>query len=160
MKFPRCIRLDQSDVQVFDRAAEPGEWAVPGGFAFAGGDPEGFDRRERLAFRGGWLGTVSFGRSTLVEVAELDEAGFFQIVERLAGHFVECYGAPSLTAALPAAREAADDAAGLSDHKLRSLLALEREATEAGIVERFRLVVPARRGDHAKIWQVVADEDE
>ena len=29
------IQLDRSDLQVFHRAAEPGEWAVSGGFAFA-----------------------------------------------------------------------------------------------------------------------------
>jgi hypothetical protein len=30
LKFPRTIRLDPSDTFVFERAAEPGEWAVSG----------------------------------------------------------------------------------------------------------------------------------
>ena len=32
--LPRTIRLDPSDTVVFSRAAEPGEWAVPGAFLF------------------------------------------------------------------------------------------------------------------------------
>ena len=35
VKLLRTIRLDPSDTFVFERAAEPGEWAVPGAFAFA-----------------------------------------------------------------------------------------------------------------------------
>jgi len=157
MKFPRSIRLDQSDLKVFAHPAEPGEWAVPGGFAFAGRDTAALVGKERVAFRSGWLGTGSFGRSTLVEVAEIDEAGFFAVVERLARHFVDGYGAPTLAAALPAAREEAEDAAGLCEHPLGSLLALEREATAEGVVERYRVVRPARATDHARIWEIVPD---
>ncbi len=157
MKFPRCIRLDTSDVYVYRRAAEPGEWAVPGGFAFAGADPKALDAKERLAFQSGWLGTESFGHSSLVEVAEIEEAEFFQVVERLARHFVAAYGAPDLAAALPAARQEADDAAGLCTHKVHSLLALERETTDEGVVERFRVIKPERAQDHAKIWEIVPE---
>ena len=39
MKLLRTIRLDPSDRFIFERAAEPGEWAVPGGFAFFDVDP-------------------------------------------------------------------------------------------------------------------------
>ena len=35
MKLLRTIRADASDTFVFERAAEPGEWAVSGAFAFA-----------------------------------------------------------------------------------------------------------------------------
>jgi hypothetical protein len=159
MRFPRAIRLDSSDVHVFHRAAEPGEWAVPGGFAFLERDPAGFDNKEKLAFHSGWLGTASFGRATLVEVAEIAEAEFFQVVERLARHFVEHHGAPGLGAALPVAREEADQAAALCEHKLHTLLALERALGDDGLVERFRVIQPARALDHAKIWQIVPEAD-
>ncbi len=165
MKFPRCIRLDPSDLNIYRLAAEPGEWAVAGGFAFAEADPGAFDNpgtfnnKDKLAFQSGWLGTESFGRASLVEVAEIDEAGFARVVERLARHFVEAYGAPDLAAALPAARQEADDAAGLCDHKLHSLLALEREMTDEGVVERFRLILPERAQDHARIWEIVPEDD-
>ena len=160
MKFPRSIRLDTSDVYVFRQTAEPGEWAVPGSFAFVDRDPAGFDNKEKLAFRSGWLGTESFGRATLVEVAEIDEAGFFQVVERLARHFVAHYGAPDLAAALPAAREEADYAASLCDHKAHTLLALERSLEDQGLVERFRVIRPERAGDHARIWELVPGEED
>ncbi len=118
MKLPRTIRLDSSDVQVFRHAAEPGEWAAPGSFAFLARDPADFDNKEKLAFQSGWLGLESFGRASLVVVAKIGEAEFFRLVERLARHFVEHFGAPDLAAALPAAREEADHAAALSEHKL------------------------------------------
>ena len=160
MKFPRCIRLDTSDLNIFHRAAEPGEWAVAGGFAFAEADPAEFDNKDKLAFQSGWLGTESFGRASLVEVAEIDEAGFARVVERLARHFVEAYGAPNLAAALLAARQEADDAADLCDHKLYSLLALEREMTDDGVAERFRVIRPERAPDHARIWEIVPEADD
>ncbi|MCG8355423.1 MAG: DUF6505 family protein [Kiloniellales bacterium] len=159
MRFPRTIRLDSSDPQVFEKAADPGEPAVPGGFAFADVEPAQLTGKRRLAFASGWLGTVSFGRSSLVEIAEISEAEFFQVVERLARHFVADYGAPDLTAALPAARAAADDAASLCEHKLHSLLAVERDWENGRITERFRLIEPERAADHAKIWEIVEDPE-
>ena len=56
MKLLRTIRLDASDTFVFERAAEPGEWAVSGAFAFWGGDPGKLEGKARSAFRGGFLG--------------------------------------------------------------------------------------------------------
>ncbi len=165
MKFPRCIRLDASDLNIYARAAEPGEWAVPGGFAYADYDsdglerPESVNRKARLAFHSAWLGTESFGHSTLAEVAEIDPAAFEQVVERLARHFVDSYGAPDLTAARPVARAEAEEATALCEHEVQTLLALERERTEAGVVERFRVINPARAQDHAKVWEIVPEDD-
>ena len=157
-KFPRVVRLDNSDLHVFPRAAAPGEWAVPGSFAFSGAKPAELEGKDRLAFAHGWLGTESFGYAALVEVAEMPDGDFFRVVERLARHFVERHGAPSLADALPVAREEADYAAGLCDHKVHQLLALEREEGPDGLVERVRLVRPERAGEHAKIWEIVADD--
>ena len=157
-KFPKVIRLDSSDLQVFPQAAAPGEWAVPGSFVFSDAKFEDLAGKERLAFAHGWLGTESFGFAALVEVAEISEAEFFQVVERLAQLFVERYRAPSLGEALPAARLEADYAAALSNHKMHQLLAMEREGGPQGLVERVRLVRPERASSHAKIWEIVADE--
>ncbi len=160
MKFPRCIRLDASDLNIFLRAAEPGEWVVPGGFAYADCDPENLERKARLAFHSAWLGTETFGHGTLAEVAEIDDDGFERVIERLARHFVENYGAPDLEAAHPAAHAEAEEAAALCQHEVHSLLALEREMTEAGVVERFRVIEPGRAQEHAKIWEIVPEADE
>ncbi|MFZ9416598.1 MAG: DUF6505 family protein, partial [Alphaproteobacteria bacterium] len=61
MKLLRTIRLDPSDGFVFAKAAEPGEWAVAGGFMFWDTDPATLDGKERAAFRSGILGIGSFG---------------------------------------------------------------------------------------------------
>lgn len=158
MKFPRCIRLDTSDTHVFARAATPGEWAVPGGLTFADCDPDTLDNKTKRAFQSGWLGTESFGWSSLVEVAELSGAGFEQVIGRLAAGFVDILGAPDLTAARAQAEAEAEYAAALCEHDIHTLLALERGLGEEGIVERFRVIVPARAPDHANIWEIVPDE--
>ncbi|WP_119165896.1 DUF6505 family protein [Algihabitans albus] len=157
-RLPRTLRLDTSDLYVFKRAAEPGEWAVSGAFAFANSDPANLDAKDKLALANGWLGTESFGQSSLVEVAETGEAGYFAVVERLARHFVESYGAPGLAEALPVARAEVDDASELCTHKTGTLLAVERDFDERGqLLERFRVIRPERADDHAKIWEIVDD---
>ena len=74
MKLLRTIRLDPSDTFVFERAAEPGEWAVSGAFIFADADPETLPGKPRAAFRSGFLGVPSLGWSTLVQIVEADAA--------------------------------------------------------------------------------------
>lgn len=158
MRFPRAIRLDQSDRHVYELAAEPGEWAIAGGFAFADLDVASLAGKARQAFAHGFLGLSSFGWSTLVEVAEIAEAEHEAAVEALAGHLVARYGAPSLAAARPVAREEAAFAASLCDHKLHTLLAVEREMGPDGVIERFRVIHPPRQPVHAKIWTLVEDD--
>ena len=165
MRFPRVIRLDSSDAQIFSPAAEAGEWAVTGSFAFLGVEATSLEGKAKIAFASGWLGSDSWGRASLVEVAEIDEAQFHQVIERLARHFVEAYGAPSLVEALPAARQEAEDAASLAEHKTGTLLAIEREPAEPqtdgspAFTERLRVIQPQRAQDHAKIWDFVEDKD-
>ncbi len=103
------------------------------------------------------IGYVHFGQRT--PRFERSKAAFFQLVERLARHFVDRHGAPNLGTALPPAREEADYAMSLCDHKTSTLLAIEREPGEAGIVERIRVIRPERARDHAKIWEIMPDEE-
>lgn len=159
-RLPRAVRLDQSDLHVFEHPCEVGEWAIPGSFAFAGFDPAQLQGKAQIAFKSAWLGLTSFGHTTLVEVAEISEAEFFAAVERLARHIEEVYDAPSFGHALAAARQELEDAAGLCEHKLGTLLAIEREPGDEGFVERFRVIEPARAGDHAKIWEILPDNSE
>ncbi len=160
LRFPRAIRLDQSDSHVFELAAEPGEWAIPGAFVFADAEPEALSGKARQAFARGFLGTTSFGWTTLVEVAEISEAELEALIERLASHFVARYGAPDLAVARAAARAEAEFAAGLCEHKVHTLLALERELGKEGIVERFKVIQPPREAQHAKVWAIVEDDVE
>ena len=102
MKFLRAIRLDESDAQVYEQASQPGEWAVPGSFAFLDMDPLTLEGKQLQAFNSGFLGTQSFGWTTLVEIAEIDDDEYQQVIDRLAAHFMEHYGAPHIAAANPA----------------------------------------------------------
>ena len=161
MRLPRTIRFDASDERVFERAAEPNEWAVSGAFAFADADPTALTGKARRAFVSGFLGTGTFGRSTFVAVAEITPDEFERVVQALAAHFVERYGAPSPAAALPVARAEAGFAASLCDgHKLNALLAVERAFGPEGIRERFRVIEPRRERPHARIWALVDDSDD
>lgn len=142
MKLPRTIRLDPSDGFVFERAAEPGEWAVTGTFLFHGRDPEALTGKARQAFRAGFLGIDSFGWSTLVVVSEASEAERQAAVELLAGRLVAHCGAPGIAAARPAAEEEIAFSASLCDHPEGTLIGLARrsepDGAGAGIRETFR----------------------
>jgi hypothetical protein len=35
----------------------------------------------------------------------------------------------------------------------------DESMTEAGVVERFRVIDPARAPEHAKIWEIVPEDD-
>src|SRR5664279_3385868 len=82
LKFPRTIRLDPSDTFLFERAAEPGEWAVSGAFVFWNQDPAALGQKQRVALRSGFLGIDSLGWSTLAIVTEASEAERQAMVER------------------------------------------------------------------------------
>ena len=137
-RLPRTLRLDPSDAVVFDRAAEPGEWAVSGGFAFWDDDPATLTGRRRQEFRAGFLGLGSFGWSTLVEVAEAAPAERAEAVEALAAHILRAYGAPGPEAARAAAEEEIAFAESLCGHPPGTVLALARSVEEGAVRERFR----------------------
>ncbi|NIR32012.1 MAG: hypothetical protein GWN84_22440 [Gammaproteobacteria bacterium] len=160
MRFLRVIRLDESDAEVFERPATPGEWAVPGSFAFLDVDPNALTGKRLQAFNHGFLGTETFGWSSLVEVAEISELDYKGVIERLAHHFVEHYGAPALAAALPKAREEAQYTASIAEHELHTLLAIERETSGEDLVENLR-VVRLSGADHTKlkVFGIEPDDD-
>ncbi|MDB5374121.1 MAG: putative ribosomal protein l7/l12, partial [Belnapia sp.] len=136
--LPRTLRLDPSDLVVFERAAAPGEWAVPGGFAFWDEDPAALTGKRRQAFRAGFLGLGSFGWSTLVEVAEATTAEREAAVAALAGHILTAYGAPDAAAARAAAEQEIDFATGLCGHPPGTVLALGRSIEAGAVRESFR----------------------
>ena len=99
LKLPRTIRLDPSDTFVFERAAEPGEWAVSGAFVYGNHDPATLGPKQRVALRSGFLGIDSLGWSTLAIVTEATEAERDTMVERLATQLLQRFGAPDAAAA-------------------------------------------------------------
>jgi hypothetical protein len=142
LKLPRTIRLDPSDTFVFERAAESGEWAVSGAFVFWNRDNAALGQKQRVALRSGFLGIDSLGWSTLVIVTEATEADRQAMVERIAGHLLEKFGAPDLEAARVAAEEEVAFAASLCDHASGTLLAVQRSVENGEIRERFRTLKP------------------
>ncbi|MGA7487300.1 MAG: DUF6505 family protein [Xanthobacteraceae bacterium] len=146
MKLLRTIRLDPSDTFVFERAAEPGEWAVSGAFVFADADPDALGGKPRAAFRGGFLGVPSLGWSTLVQIVEASEADRIALVELLANALEARLGAPDLVAARAAAEEEVAFAASLCDHPRDTLIAVRRSFEDGAIREAFRTLRP--RGTH------------
>jgi Family of unknown function (DUF6505) len=153
VKLLRTIRLDASDTFVFARPAEPGEWAVSGAFAFGRCEPENLRGKARTAFRAGFLGVSSFGRSTLAQIVEADEADRRSVVEMLAAQLVSQFGAPDLAAARVAAEEETDFAASLCDHPPGVLVAVTRRFENGAIRETFRTLRPREATGHARAFE-------
>lgn len=154
MKFLKTIRFDNSDQNIFRNAAESGEWAVSGAFAFADLPEMMVTGKIKQAFTVGILGTESFGWSTLACVTEIDDAAYETVIERIADHFVAAYGAPDRETALPLARREAEFSAGLCEHQVDTLLAVQRSFNDGGIVERFRIVRPPAGAMHTRIREI------
>ncbi|WP_075217660.1 DUF6505 family protein [Mongoliimonas terrestris] len=131
-------RLDESDAFVFEHAAPAGEIAVSGAFAFWGEDPAALAGKRRQAFRSGFLGIGSFGRSTLATVAEVTPAARAAAIESLADHLLAQYGAPSPDAARAAAEDELAFAESLADLPVGTTVAVARAVEDGEIRERFR----------------------
>lgn len=142
VKLLRTIRLDPSDRFAFEQAAEPGEWAVPGGFAFADVDPAGLSGKARVAFRSGFLGLSSFGWSTIAVVVSASPAEYEEAVASLAAHLLAAHGAPDAPSARGAAEDEVRFAASLAAHPDQTLVVLHRTADADGVREQFRTVKP------------------
>lgn len=142
LKLPRTIRLDPSDTFVFERAAEPGEWAVPGGFVFVDSDSSALSQKQRVALRSGFLGIDSLGWSTLTIVTEATDVERDAAVARLAAQLLARFGAPDAEAARHAAETEVAFAASLCDHAPQTLLAVQRTMENGELRERFRTLRP------------------
>jgi Family of unknown function (DUF6505) len=138
VKLLKTVRADTSDTFVFDKAAEPGEWAISGAFLFANLDSATLSGKRRTAFRSGFLGISSFGWSTLAQIVEASEEQCLTAVERLAAGLVERCGAPDLATARAAAEEEVAFAASLCDHAPGMLIAVSRRYENEAIRESFR----------------------
>jgi hypothetical protein len=163
VKLLRTIQLDASDSFVFEKPAEAGEWAVSGAFAFARDDPANLRGKARSAFRAGFLGLASLGRSTLVQIVQASEADRGAVVDMLAAQLVAHFGAPDVNAARLAAEDEIDFAASLCVHPAGAVVAVTRSYEEGTIRETFRALRPREgAGQHARAFEfleVVGEED-
>lgn len=162
MKLLRTIRLDPSDTFVFERAAEPGEWAVSGAFAFWASDPATLQGKARSAFRSGFLGVDTLGWSTLVQIVEASQADRTKVVETLAQRLIDHYGAPDMEAARGAAEEEVAFAESLCEQPQDTLVAVHRTYEEGEFRESFRTLRPREGPKPARAFSFmeVDGEDE
>jgi hypothetical protein len=162
VKLLRTIRLDPSDTFVFEKAAEPGEWAVSGAFVFWESDVSALEGKARSAFRGGFLGVNSLGWSTLVQIVEASDGDRRAVIDALAKQLVENFGAPDVGAARAAAEEEVAFAESLCSQPQDTLVAVHRAYEEGDVRETFRTLRP-RNGqtlERAFSFLEVEGEDE
>jgi hypothetical protein len=120
--------------------AKTGEWAVTGAFRFAHRDPGTLRPSELETFKHGWLGLETFGSARLVEVAEIVQADYDAMARRLAAYYVAEFGLTDLDEAMAAATEEMLFATSQCSRPVGTVLALDREFNEQGLIETTRPV--------------------
>jgi hypothetical protein len=161
MKLARTIRFDPSDLNVFPRAADEGEWALVGTFCFAGLGEADIKGKVKQAFSNGFLGLDSLGFSTLVSISTAKPGDIDKIENRLCEIFITEFGAPDKAAAMAAVTEEIKFMAELcSEHKTGTLLAIQRSLGDDGIRESFRSLPKPDSCAEQKIWTMVEDDDD
>ena len=140
IRFPRMLRATPADARRYVPPAEADEWAVTGTFRFEHRDPASLMGGDRHAFKVSWLGLGSFRPGSLVAVVDTELDVLDQLARRLAAHLLDCWQAPDATVAVDVARAEIEFALSLSHHPSGTILALEREFNEQGLIERTRLV--------------------
>lgn len=143
MKLARAIHFDESDTRVFHNPARTGEWCISGGFEFSNWGEADLVGKARQAFANGWMGCETFGRVSFVAVTQIEPHEQAAIIDLLARHFVDIYGAPSLDAAHEVATEEFHQMAELcAEHAPNTLLTVGRELTASGVKEAYRIIAP------------------
>jgi Family of unknown function (DUF6505) len=160
VKLLKTVRADTSDTFIFDKAAQPGEWAISGAVLFANLDPATLSGKPRAAFRGGFLGISSFGWSTLAQIVEVSEEQRSTAVEQLAARLVERCGAPDLATARAAAEEEIAFAASLCDHPPGMLVAVSRRYENEATRESFRTLQANSYAKPGPVFSFVEVADE
>ena len=160
MKLLKTLQADPSDTFVFEKAANPGEWAISGAFMFAHLDPTALTGKARAAFRGGFLGIDSFGWSTLARIVAASEAERAAAVEQLAVRLVARCGAPHLAAARRAAEEEIGFAASLCEHPVGMLIAVSRRHENEVTREAFRTLQKTGRPKPAPVFTALSVDEE
>jgi Family of unknown function (DUF6505) len=162
VKLIRTIRLDTSDTFVFEKAAEPGEWAVSGAFVFWDRDPSSLEGKARTAFRSGFLGLSTLGWSTLVQIVDATESDRLAVVDKLAEQLMQKFGAPTREDAIAAAEEEIAFAESLCNQPSDTLIAVHRIFEDGNMRESFRTLRPRSGAKPARAFSFleVDGEDE
>ena len=160
MKLLRSIRLDASDTFVFEKAAEPGEWAVSGAFVFWNRDPQTLEGKARTAFRSGFLGISTLGWSTLAQIVEASEDDRSAVIDILAKQLVANFGAPTIDDAVVAAEEELAFVESLCTQPDDTLIAVHRTFEDGMVRESFRTLRPRSGAKPARAFSFLEVEGE
>jgi hypothetical protein len=160
VKLIRTIRLDASDTFVFEKAADPGEWAVSGAFVFWNRDPATLEGKTRTAFRSGFLGISTLGWSTLVQIVEASDHDRLAAIDTLAKQLVANFGAPTIDDAVAAAEEEIAFAESLCSQAQDTLIAVHRTFEDGAVRESFRTLRPRVGAKPARAFSFLEVEGE
>ncbi|MCP4185371.1 MAG: hypothetical protein GY761_19020 [Hyphomicrobiales bacterium] len=157
----RTIRFDDSDKNVFDSAAEEGEWAISSAFQFCDKQWDDIDGKSRQAFNNGFLSLSSFGYSTFGSVTEISSSQMDRAQMLLARYLFENFGAPDLEAAMGAALEEISFINELcADVNPGKVFAVRREFSAGGHINESYHMIEAEDDEcahHGDIWEIVQD---
>ncbi len=154
-KLLRTIRFDESDINVFDIAAEPREWAISCAFQFCDRQWDEMDGKTRQAFNNGFLGLESFGYSTFGTVVSINNTQLNEVENTLTKYLLDSHGAPDRQTALDAAKEELIYMAELCrEVQETTVFAVSREFSIAGgIKEAFHKVdIENNSYLQARVW--------
>jgi len=150
MKFLKAVRLDDSDARLLAEeggAAEDGEWVVSGGYAAC--DLARGHLAPRCRCDSTFVAAGSRRRCTIAEIADIDEAGYRQVREALARHFLDDLGATNAEVAATAADDECAYTADLaSGFPAGVWITVQREPSEDGVGERYKVFNRLMIGSH------------
>ena len=162
MKLIRTIRLDPSDTFVFERAAEPGEWAVSGAFVFWNADAAklrrqgalGVSRRvPRRRSRSAGRRWCRSSRRATTDRAAVGRARWRSNSSRISARRI-------IAAARAAAEEEVAFAESLCNHPADTLIAVHRTFEDGEVREAFRTLASARRPKPMRAFSFLEVEGE
>ncbi len=145
---------------MFEKAAEPGEWAVSGAFVFWNRDAALLEGKARSAFRSGFLGVSTLGWSTLVQIVEASADDRLGAIDTLAKQLVRKFGAPTINDAVVAAEEEITFAESLCTQPQDTLVAVHRTFEDGAVRESFRTLRPRSGPKPARAFSFLEVEGE
>jgi hypothetical protein len=119
---------------------------VAGAFRYRHRDPATLVGREIQSFKSSWYAIGAFAPALHVEVAETTAGELERTARELAAHLLDAWNAPDPTAAVETAREEIEFALALCAHPRGTVLALQREFNEQGLIERAVVIAEAGSG--------------
>lgn len=143
--LPRTVAPLGARIRIPD-AAPPGAWAVAGTFRYRHRDPATLVGREAQVFKASWYALGVFAPALHVEAAEIAPDELERAARELAAHLLDAWDVPDPTTAVETAREELEFALALCAHPRGTVLAMQREFNEQGLIERAVPVAETRRG--------------